>query len=294
MKEKKILREETRKKKRTSDSGNSIKGLMRINLCTVLAMFVFGGSRLFPGWKNSSVFAASSSAAQKIPTEFVGGMDSEQDLITRPHLPPGIAGIVSGVEEAVAAEQAVGSSGISCEYVMVGAHIRMKEEPVFDLNAADSMNSILESFDREINSMVSVSTLMTDSDYQNLLKIVEAEAGTEDIKGRILVANVIMNRVRHEEFPDTITEVIWQSDNGVPQFSPTYDGRIYTVTVSDETREAVKQALEGVDYSEGALFFVMKSAADQDNVKWFEEALVPLFKHGVHDFYTYPEEANRV
>ena len=92
--------------------------------------------------------------------------------------------------------------------------------------------------------------MMSDEDYDTLLHIVEAEAGTEDVKGRILVANVIMNRIKNKEFPDTVTEVVWQNTNGVPQFSPTYDGRINEVTVTDETREAVRQALEGVDYSE--------------------------------------------
>mgnify|MGYP000172848317 CR=1 FL=1 len=56
--------------------------------------------------------------------------------------------------------------------------------------------------------------------------------------------------------------MVWQNTNGVPQFSPTYDGRINEVTVTDETREAVRQALEGVDYSEGALFFIQKSEAE--------------------------------
>ena len=51
---------------------------------------------------------------------------------------------------------------------------------------------------------------MSDEDYENLLQIVEAEAGTEDLKGRILVANVIMNRVKYPEFPDNATDVIWQ------------------------------------------------------------------------------------
>ena len=108
---------------------------------------------------------------------------------------------------------------------------------------------------------------------RHCFQIVEAEAGSEDMKGRILVANVIMNRVKHEEFPDTITEVIWEYRDGVPQFSPTYDGRISEVTVSDETKEAVKQALEGVDYSEGALFFIQKSAAETHNINWFEKDL---------------------
>ena len=131
--------------------------------------------------------------------------------------------------------------------------------------------------------------MMSDADYDTLLHIVEAEAGTEDVKGRVLVANVIMNRVKNKEFPDTVTEVVWQNTDGVPQFSPTYDGRINEVTVTDETKEAVKQALEGVDYSEGALFFIQKSEAEAQNVSWFEKDLKRLFKYGVHEFYTYPD-----
>ena len=80
-----------------------------------------------------------------------------------------------------------------------------------------------------------------------------------------------MNRLSHEEFPDTITGVILDQRNGIPQFSPVYDGKFYEVTVTDETREAVKQALEGTDYSEGALFFVQRSAADKKNVSWFDK-----------------------
>ena len=101
------------------------------------------------------------------------------------------------------------------------------------------------------------------------------------------IADMIMNRVKNDDFPGTVTEVVWDNSDGVPQFSPTYDGRINEVTVSDETREAVKQALKGTDYSEGALFFIQKSAAEAHNVKWFEKDLKKLFKYGVHEFYTY-------
>ena len=60
--------------------------------------------------------------------------------------------------------------------------------------------------------------IMSDTDYDNLLHIVEAEAGTEDIKGRVLIANVIMNRLSHEEFPDTITGVILDQRKSIPNF----------------------------------------------------------------------------
>ena len=143
------------------------------------------------------------------------------------------------------------------------------------------------------SNVVSSAKMMSDEDYQNLLQIVEAEAGTEDIEGRIMVANVIMNRVKYNEFPDNVTDVIWEYNNGVAQFSPVEDGRISEVTVSRETKEAVKQVLEGVDYSKGALFFIQKSAAAKSNISWFDKNLKRLFKHGVHEFYTYPDEVLR-
>ena len=43
-----------------------------------------------------------------------------------------------------------------------------------------------------------------------LAQLVEAEAGNQDFEGKCLVVDVILNRVESDEFPDTITEVIFQ------------------------------------------------------------------------------------
>lgn len=126
---------------------------------------------------------------------------------------------------------------------------------------------------------------VTQSEYDNLLRIVEAEAGGEDIIGKMLVANVILNRVEDEHFPNSINEVIFQSDNGVTQFSPISDGRFYTVNISKETVEAVNQVLQGEDNSQGALYFVARKAADQENMRWFDEELEWLFAYGGHEFF---------
>ncbi len=122
-------------------------------------------------------------------------------------------------------------------------------------------------------------------DYDNLLRIVEAEASGEDEKGKILVANVVMNRVENDDFPDSITEVIFQRENGVTQFSPVANGRFWKVTVSEETIEAVNKALSGEDYSQGALYFAARKYADSDNMRWFDENLEFLFEHGGHEFF---------
>ena len=182
--------------------------------------------------------------------------------------------------------------GTSCENVLVGQRVKVVEDGAARLNVSSSMENTVENLDQTAAHMAENPTIMSDGDYDVFLRIVEAEAGTEDLKGRILVANVILNRVKNDEFPDTVTDVVWDYRYGVPQFSPTYDGRIYQVTVTDKTREAVKQALEGVDYSQGALFFVEKEAAEKKNVAWFEKDLQKLFKYGVHEFYKYPDEVS--
>lgn len=127
---------------------------------------------------------------------------------------------------------------------------------------------------------------ITDEDYTTLLKIVEAEAGGEDYTGKLLVANVVLNRVKDESFPDSITEVVYQTSNGRAQFSPVGSGRIERVTVSEETITAVTDALNGVDESEGALYFAARKYADPDKMRWFDEKLLFLFAYGGHEFFT--------
>lgn len=118
-----------------------------------------------------------------------------------------------------------------------------------------------------------------------LERIVEAEATGKDKKSKILVANVILNRVRSDEFPDTIEGVVFQRENGRVQFSPTADGRYDSVNIMKSTKASVARALEGVDYSEGALYFVEKTMANPRNVSWFESSLTRLFTYQGHSFY---------
>ena len=127
---------------------------------------------------------------------------------------------------------------------------------------------------------------LSERDMELLLRIVEAEAGCEDEDGRILVANVVLNRMESELFPDSVAEVVLQTNNGVSQFSPVSSGSIWTVEVSEETREAVEKALEGEKISQGALFFAARKYADSKRMKWFDEKLDFLFEHGGHDFFT--------
>lgn len=126
---------------------------------------------------------------------------------------------------------------------------------------------------------------LDEKDYETLLRIVESEAGGEDEDGRLLVANVVLNRVNSERFPNTVTEVVFQREKGVSQFSPAGSGRIWSVQISEQTVKAVQRALEGEDISQGALYFAARKYAASDRMRWFDEHLTFLFKHGGHEFF---------
>lgn len=126
---------------------------------------------------------------------------------------------------------------------------------------------------------------LSDKDYDSLLRIVEAEAGGEDEEGKLLIANVVLNRVNNEKFPDNVTDVIMQRGQGVAQFTPTVDGRFQKVTISEETYEAVERALYGEDISQGALYFCSRHGADSGKLQWFDQKLTRLFVYGNHEFF---------
>ena len=126
---------------------------------------------------------------------------------------------------------------------------------------------------------------ITEDDYQVLIRIVEAEAGGEDIKGRMLVANVVLNRLEIGFGGRTISDVVFSKG----QFSPIEDGRFFKVTPSETTIEAVERVLDGEDYSEGALYFMCRELASKRGRRWFDKNLQFLFKHGCHEFYVEKE-----
>lgn len=120
----------------------------------------------------------------------------------------------------------------------------------------------------------------TDEDYQVLLRIVQAEAGICDKKGKILVANVIINRVLSDEFPDSVKAVVYEPS----QFQPVSNGAINSARVTAETIECVNRALEGEDYSNGALYFMNRKGSGSA-ASWFDRHLNYLFSHDGHEFF---------
>ena len=120
----------------------------------------------------------------------------------------------------------------------------------------------------------------TDEDDQVLLRIVQAEAGICDKRGKILVADVIINRVLSKEFPNSVKAVVYEPS----QFQPVSNGAINSVKVTAETIECVDRALDGEDYSNGALYF-MNRRGSGSAAAWFDRHLTYLFAHDGHEFF---------
>ena len=118
--------------------------------------------------------------------------------------------------------------------------------------------------------------VFNENDEYVLLQIAMAEAGDQDVEGKALVMNVIMNRIRHEEFPGTVEEVVLQPG----QFEPVENGSFYEVTPDWECVEALEMVASGWDGSRGATYFEESYAGS-----WQSVNLEKLFKHGCHTFY---------
>lgn len=103
----------------------------------------------------------------------------------------------------------------------------------------------------------------TRDDVIMLARAIHAEARGESFTGQVAVGAVILNRLKSEQFPGSIREIVMQKHNGTFQFTPVQDGSINLEP--DETAIcAAIQAMAGHDPTNGALYFYNpETATDQ-------------------------------
>ena len=94
------------------------------------------------------------------------------------------------------------------------------------------------------------SSSYSNEDVNLLAKVISAEARGESYEGQVAVGAVILNRVAHPSFPDTISGVVYQ--NGA--FSCVYDSNWYQ-PVADSAKRAARDALNGWDPTGGAVYY---------------------------------------
>ncbi len=99
------------------------------------------------------------------------------------------------------------------------------------------------------------------ADKELMAQLVHAEAKGEPYAGKVAVATVILNRVDHAEFPNTIRDVIYQqSSSGSYAFTPVKTGSI-NQPADDEARKAVNEALAFRGQGNGSVYFYNPNTA---------------------------------
>lgn len=123
------------------------------------------------------------------------------------------------------------------------------------------------------NSSSNSSSSTNSSDLNLLSRLVYGEARGEPYTGQVAVAAVVLNRVEHSSFPNTIAGVIYQSG----AFDVVSDGQI-NLTPNDTAIKAAQDALNGWDPSNGAIYYFNPNTATNKWI-WSRPMTVTIGKH---------------
>ena len=121
---------------------------------------------------------------------------------------------------------------------------------------------------------ISVPTASADRNTRALLaRLISAEARGEPYVGQVAVGAVVLNRVKHPSFPNTIPGVIYQSG----AFSCIADGQ-FDQPVAESAYRAADDALNGWDPTGGAIYYFNPSTATSAWI-WSRPLILTIGKH---------------
>ena len=106
-----------------------------------------------------------------------------------------------------------------------------------------------------------------------LARLISAEARGEPYVGQVAVGAVVLNRVEHPSFPNTISGVIYQAG----AFSCIADGQ-FNQPVAESAYRAARDALNGWDPSGGAIYYFNPAPATSKRI-WSRPLIVTIGKH---------------
>lgn len=111
------------------------------------------------------------------------------------------------------------------------------------------------------------------NDVNLLARLISAEARGEPYSGQVAVGAVVLNRIEHPSFPNSLSGVIYQSG----AFSCMEDGQ-FDKPVADSAYKAARDALNGWDPSGGAIYYFNPSTATSSWI-WSRPLIVTIGKH---------------
>ena len=123
------------------------------------------------------------------------------------------------------------------------------------------------------NSSSSSSSNSNSSNLNLLSRLVYGEARGEPYSGQVAVAAVVLNRVEHSSFPNTVAGVIYQSG----AFDVVSDGQI-NLTPNSTAIKAAQDAINGWDPSYGAIYYFNPNTATNKWI-WSRPMTVTIGKH---------------
>ena len=112
-----------------------------------------------------------------------------------------------------------------------------------------------------------------DNNLYLLARLISAEARGEPYVGQVAVGAVVLNRVEHPSFPNTISGVIYQSG----AFTCVTDGQ-FQQPVAESAYRAARDALNGWDPSGGAIYYFNPATATSKWI-WSRPLLVTIGRH---------------
>lgn len=110
-------------------------------------------------------------------------------------------------------------------------------------------------------------------DLQLLARLISAEARGEPYTGQVAVGAVVLNRVEHPSFPNTISGVIYQAG----AFSCLQDGQ-FDQPVADSAYRAAREAMAGADPTGGAIYYFNPVTATSKWI-WSRPHILTIGKH---------------
>lgn len=114
---------------------------------------------------------------------------------------------------------------------------------------------------------------MSQNDYNLLARVISAEARGEPYNGQVAVGAVILNRVEHPSFPNTISGVVYQPD----AFTCMKDGQ-FNQPVQESCYNAARDAINGMDPSNGCIYYYNPQTAKSAWI-WSRPILLKIGKH---------------
>ena len=113
----------------------------------------------------------------------------------------------------------------------------------------------------------------TSGDVALLARLISAEARGESYEGQVAVGAVVMNRIAHPSFPNTLSGVIYQRG----AFSCLDDGQ-FDEPVAQSAYAAARDAMNGYDPTGGAIYYFNPATATSQWI-WSRPLIVQIGKH---------------